>query len=252
MGKNLDKILESGGSVVGYKLLNNDMSAIDADEPRLKPGRWGKSSPKENGFSAFFSLYDVFNNYKSGDRLFEVSAKGTVLGYEKGGKFVASEMALSREIDLKRLSVAYAVDCAKRLIWADYPGKTAAGEPSRRAVEAAEAWLNTPSEENRLRAMAIGLGIQANMGSAYKSGMFDEAEYVLEIAQCAAFSAASEATIGFSKNRSLTMISAASEAAGLASRAGAISISASPFFGYNQFYEIEYKKNALKTLAAKY
>ena len=141
-----------GETVIGYKFVSEDLRSLLGDVSQWTPGVMltynGEVEPGSRGFHASSDLRSAFYN-KLGDRLFEVEARGVVYG--KGGLFAAKEMTLTREIDLKPLSVEYAIGCARHVLpnyENDYPDDAR----PREAIKAAENWLKEPTEENRISA----------------------------------------------------------------------------------------------------
>ena len=133
----------------GYKFVSADMRSYRRDWA-WKIGEWcthdGKVRIGDSGFHASPDLYSAYANYKRGDRLFEVEARGVVRrGFTSGAQFAAKEMRLTREIDLKRLSVDYATRCARHVLDLYEAWHTDDKRP-RWAIEAAEAYLKDPSE----------------------------------------------------------------------------------------------------------
>ena len=120
-----------------------------------KLGEWqkhrGKISICESGFHACQEPRDAFENYIYGDRFFIVEARGKI---KKGNnKFVASEMRLIKEVNLKMVSVEWAIYCA-RAVLNIYEKKYPNNDRPRKAIEAAEEWFKNSTEENRVAAKA--------------------------------------------------------------------------------------------------
>ena len=124
-----------------------------------KLGEWqkhrGKISICESGFHACQEPRDAFENYIYGDRFFIVEARGKI---KKGNnKFVASEMRLIKEVNLKMVSVEWAIYCA-RAVLNIYEKKYPNNDRPRKAIEAAEEWFKNSTEENRV-AVAVGAAV---------------------------------------------------------------------------------------------
>ena len=95
-------------TITGYKFIKFDMKSAYGNIT-WKLGEWQKHEgnivPCESGFHACQEPRDAFENYTYGDRFFIVEARGKI---KKGNnKFVASEMRLISEVDLKRASVEF-------------------------------------------------------------------------------------------------------------------------------------------------
>ena len=180
-------------TIKGYKFVSEGLSSCEnlrsceVDRPQWTPGVAltynGKVRPYDGGFHASSDLRSAFDN-NLGDRLFEVEARGVVYG--DGGLFAAKEMKLTREIDLKPLSVEYAIGCAKRVL-PNFEKKYPNDDRPRKAIEAAEKWLKEPTEENMLSAKYAGFVAFSAAWSA--AGSTWSAGYAADSAVAAADSA---------------------------------------------------------------
>ena len=156
-GKQKDSRTETAQepTIKGYKFVSGDLRSYEGDRSQWTPGVMltynGEVEPGSRGFHASYNLYSAFNN-NPGDRLFEVEARGVLYG--RGYMFAAKEMMLTREIDLKSLSVGYAIGCARHLL-PNFEKKYPNDALPRKAIEAAENWLKEPTEENRISARSI-------------------------------------------------------------------------------------------------
>ena len=161
-------------SIKGYKFVSKDLRSYSGDRPQWTPGVMltynGEVRPGYSGFHASSDLRSAFNN-RLGDRLFEVEARGVVYG--DGGMFAAKEMKLTREIDLKPLSVEYVIGCARHVL-PNYEQKYPDDDRPRKAIEAAERWLKEPTEENMLSAKYAGFvafsAARSAAGSTWSAG----------------------------------------------------------------------------------
>ena len=123
--------------ITGYKFVHADLRS-DSGECKWIIGEWrehkGELELCRSGFHASEDAMDAFN-YIYGDRFFIIEARGNIV---KGDdKFVASEMRLAREINLKKLSVWFSIRCARRCLkyWEKvYPDD----DRPLKAIEAAE------------------------------------------------------------------------------------------------------------------
>ena len=179
--------------VNGYKFLSQDMRSRYGDRPRWSLGvpltYDGKIRPCSSGFHASLDLYSAYRNSPIGDRLFEVEARGVVEGED--GLFAAREMMLVREIDSESLSIDYAINCAKHVLRhyeEIYPGD----DRPRKAIEAAENYLNSPSEKNRSAARSADWSAESAAESAARSADWSDWS-AWSVAKSAAKSAAESA-----------------------------------------------------------
>ena len=123
--------------IIGYKFLTSNMKSRHGNIT-WKLGEWQKHKGKiklcELGFHAYQEPRDAFINYIYGERFFIVEARGKVKTDQD--MFVASEMRLIREVNLKKVSVEWAVYCAKQALKI-YRKKYPNDDRPRKAVEAA-------------------------------------------------------------------------------------------------------------------
>ncbi len=169
-GKQKDSRTETAQepTIKGYKFVSEDLRSYSGDKPQWALGVMltynGEVKPGYGGFHASSDLRSAFNNIlPRGDRLFEVEARGVVYG--ERGLFAAKEMKLIREIDLKPLSVEYAIGCARHVL-PKYENKYPNDDRPRKAIEAAEKWLKEPTEENRISAAFATASAALSAGSA--------------------------------------------------------------------------------------
>ena len=190
------------GTVKGYKFVSTDMRSLDQNQT-WEVDKWymhdGKVSVGKGGFHASPDLYSAYENSSEGERLFEVEARGIVRKYDQ---FAAREMKLVREID-PRLSIDYAINCAKHVL--PMYEKISPGDlRPRKAIEAAEAYLGDPSEQNKSAAGSAGNAAwsagnaawypawsagHAAGSAAYAAWSAESAENAAESAENAAWSA---------------------------------------------------------------
>ena len=159
MIRRLSEILfRKQNTTTGYKFVSGDLRSFEGDRPQWTPGVAltydGEVIAGFRGFHASSDLYSVFNNHRVdnlclSDRLFEVEARDVV--YCGKRLFAANEMTLTREIDLKPLSVEYAIGCARHVL-PNFERKYPDDARPREAIKAAEKWLKEPTEENRISA----------------------------------------------------------------------------------------------------
>jgi len=144
-------------TIKGYKFLKEDMTSKNGTIEKWKLGAWKKHEGKlemcNAGFHACESPLKAFQSYVYGPRLFIVEARGKVL-HEKDDKFCSEEMRIVQEVEnLKEVSVKFAIWAAKKCL-KNFETKYPQDKRPRQAIEAAEAWLKEPSEENRIAASA--------------------------------------------------------------------------------------------------
>lgn len=135
-------------NVCGYRWLTKDLKS-EHGNVEWKPGEWKKQDGKlelcRNGFHASREPLDSLN-YDFGVRWFHCEARGEIL--EDNDKFIASEMRVTKEIvNAKNIVVAFAIACAKRSL-KYFEEKNPDDLRPRKAIEAAEAWLQNPTKQN--------------------------------------------------------------------------------------------------------
>ena len=142
----------------GFKFLKDDLtSSNDPEQAKWTLGKWRKhDGPLEMCRSGFHASEDPYNSlkYVYGPRWFKIEAKGKVL--KDDDKFVAEQMRIVKELPTKRIAVRFAIACARRTL-NRFEAKHPEDDRSRKAIEAAEAWLRKPTEENRSAASACGV-----------------------------------------------------------------------------------------------
>jgi hypothetical protein len=127
-------------TITGYKFIKEDMYSKYGN-CKWSIGKWKKHRGKlklcDKGLHASEKPLDAFE-YVYGDRFFVVEARGRII--KDDDKFVASEMRLVQEINLKKLSVWFAIRCAKRSLkhWEKYDKKD---KSPLEAIEIAEKCL---------------------------------------------------------------------------------------------------------------
>ena len=137
----------------GYKWLKQDMRSKNGNQ-KWEFDTWVKHEGElklcENGLHASDNALDSLE-YIYGDRWFIVEARGTILKDED--KFVASEMRLVKELDVKKILVPFACFAARRCL-KFFEEKYPNDSRPRNAIEAAEKYIKNPSEKNRAAADA--------------------------------------------------------------------------------------------------
>ncbi len=136
--------------VKGYKFVSQDLISR-YENLGWELNKWnvydGKVKVGNSGFHAYPDLYSAYSDqslFTLDDRLFEVEARGAVSGK---ALFAAGEMRPVREIDLRKLSIDFAANCAEHVI-PNYEKAFPEDDRPRKAIEAAENYLRDPSEEN--------------------------------------------------------------------------------------------------------
>ena len=141
-------------TIIGYKFVTSNIKSKEGNIT-WKLGEWQKHKGKielcESGFHACKEPRDAFRSYIYGDRFFIVEARGEIV--KADDKFVASEMRLVKEINLKMVSVKWAVYCARSVLNI-YEKKYPNDNRPRKAIESAEEWLKNSTEENKIAAKA--------------------------------------------------------------------------------------------------
>ena len=132
----------------GFKFLEQDLSSRnDSKHVKWKLDKWRKHSGRleicQAGFHASEDPYDSLK-YVYGPRWCMVEAKGKIL--KDSNKFVATEMRLVTELPTKRIAVRFAVACARHTL-DRFEVKFPNDKRPRNAIEAAEKWLNSPSQQ---------------------------------------------------------------------------------------------------------
>jgi len=132
--------------IKGYRFVTDNLKSEHGDV-QWEIGKWRKCEGElalcENGFHASESPLDSLN-YPFGTRWFKCEAQGKVL--KDGDKFCASKMRLVQEIP-ERVLRQFAIDCASYVlpIFEKYCPND---NRPRLAIEAAQAYLDNPSDEN--------------------------------------------------------------------------------------------------------
>ena len=134
-------------TVKGYKFLTETLRSSNGDSGEWKLGEWkkhlGELEMCKSGFhgspTPLTSLQYVY-----GPRWFRVEAKGRIL--HDSDKFTASEMRIVKELPTKRIAVRFAIACARRAL-GRFEEKSPEDDRPRKAIEAAEAYLQNPSPE---------------------------------------------------------------------------------------------------------
>jgi hypothetical protein len=134
-------------TIIGYKFIQSDMKSQSGD-CGWKIGEWKKHEGYlklcNSGFHACIRPLDSLG-YVYGDRWFIVEARGKI---RKGkDKFVASEMRLTKELDVKKILPWFAIACARRSL-KYYEKQYPDDKRPLDAIEAAEKYLKNPTKEN--------------------------------------------------------------------------------------------------------
>ena len=176
----------------GYKWLKQDMRSKNGNQ-KWEFDTWVKHEGElklcENGLHASDNALDSLE-YIYGDRWFIVEARGTILKDED--KFVASEMRLVKELDVKKILVPFACFAARRCL-KFFEEKYPNDSRPRNAIEAAENYVKNPSEKNRAPARAARAAAEAAAGAAAKAA-WTAARAATKAAVAAAWAAGDTAT----------------------------------------------------------
>ena len=135
-------------TIKGYKFIQSDMSSRNGGTKWII-GKWkrhdGGIEMCAKGFHACETAYQSLS-YVYGDKWFIVEARGNIL--KDTNKFVASEMRLIKEIDVKKVLVPFACIVAKRSL-ANFEKKYPNDKRPREAIDAALKYAKNPTEANR-------------------------------------------------------------------------------------------------------
>ena len=131
----------------GYKFLTADMKSKNGDSGVWKMGEWKKHEDElvmcESGFHYCKKSIEAFE-YVYGDALVVVEARGK--SETEGNKTVVAEMRVIKRVDTKKVSVQFAIACARRCL-PNYEKAYPKDDRPRKAIDAAEAWCLNPTEE---------------------------------------------------------------------------------------------------------
>ena len=141
-------------TITAYKFVKEDMKSKNGDQ-KWEVGKWykheGELSICSSGFHACESPLSSLE-YVYGDRWFVVEARGKII--RDGNKFVASEMRLVRELDVKKILVPFSYLCARRTL-ENFEKIFPKDDRPRKAIEAAEAYAKCPCEKHRSAALSV-------------------------------------------------------------------------------------------------
>jgi len=167
-------------TITGYKFITKDMKSKDGIQA-WKLGKWVKYDGKlelcKSGLHASETPLESLN-YAYGDRWFKIEARGKI--NKDGAKFVASEMRLVQEIDVKKVLIRFAIICARESL-PNYEKIYKDDLRPRQAIEATEAYLANPNKENESAARSAAWSARSAAWSA---------ESAVRSAESAAWSAA--------------------------------------------------------------
>ena len=145
---------QTAGIRTGFKFVQSDLRSKNGHEAPWVVGEWRKH---EGGLAmcgqGFHYCKDALDSlkYVYGDRWFMVEVRGEE--QTEGNKTVACEMRLVREIPMKAVAVRFALACAG-MVLDKFESKYPDDDRPRKAMEAAKAWLDNPTEANRSAASA--------------------------------------------------------------------------------------------------
>lgn len=133
-----------------YRFVTSEMKSKSGDVS-WAVGEWVKHMGPlvlcEQGLHACRDPLDSLS-YIYGDRWYMAELRGSVK--EESDKLCASEMRLVKEIPMSVIQ-RFAVDCAERYL-ANFEREHPKDKCPREAIEAARAFIENPTEENRRRA----------------------------------------------------------------------------------------------------
>ena len=155
-------------TITAYKFVNEDMKSKNGDQ-KWEVGKWyrheGGLSACSSGFHACESPLNSLE-YVYGDRWFVVEARGKII--RKGDKFVASEMRLVRELDVKKILVPFSYLCARRTL-GNFEKVFPKDDRPRKAIEAAEAYVKCPCEKHEVAAQSAYLSANSAKSVAWSA-----------------------------------------------------------------------------------
>ena len=153
----------------GYKFLTADMKSKNGDSGVWKMGEWKKHEDElvmcESGFHYCKKSIEAFE-YVYGDALVVVEARGK--SETEGNKTVVAEMRVIKRVDTKKVSVQFAIACARRCL-PNYEKAYPKDDRPRKAIDAAEAWCLNPTEETALAARSAASAALSAARSAAES-----------------------------------------------------------------------------------
>ena len=145
---------QTAGIRMGFKFVRSDLRSKNGRDAPWVVGEWRKHEGAlamcDQGFHYCKDALDSLE-YIYGDRWFIVEARGEE--QTDGNKTVACEMRLVREIPMKVVAVRFALACAG-MVLDKFESKYPDDDRPRKAMEAAKAWLDNPTEANRSAASA--------------------------------------------------------------------------------------------------
>ena len=175
--------------IKGYRFVNGNLKSKHG-KVKWELGKWNKLDNGEplqlcqNGFHASQRPIDSLN-YIFGTRWFECEARGEIL--KDIDKFCATEMRLVREIPTKVIR-QFAIDCAWRVLHI-FEEKYPDDKRPRKALEAAQVYLNNPTKVNKDKLDAAGDAAWA-AGDAARAATWAAARAATWAAGAAAWAAA--------------------------------------------------------------
>ena len=253
----------SGVAVKGYMFVTDNPESYCGIK-QVKEGKVGKlytikEEPKlwEIGFHASSDPLSAYRQNKAEGRLFEVEARGKIV--QDGNYFAAQKIRLIREIDTKKLFLAFAIDCANHCL-INYRSYSPRDNRPYKAIEAAEAYQKDQSENNKfLDKLAAESALSAASDLSDRSGFVSAQGAAKASAQSAAESAsyAARSAINFAAQSAAESASYAARSAGNAVYAAALYAGYDAgtdawFVGYAaQSAEMNRQKEVLETLIGK-
>ena len=167
-------------TITAYKFVGKDLTNRGH---KWKLGKWftqtGELELCRNGFHASKEPIDVLNYTDNGERLFIVEARGKTL--KDDDKFCSSEMRLTKEIPETVLRW-FAIACARRAL-KNWDKKYPNDKRPLEAIEAAENYLNDPTEDNLKKRSAAESAARSAARSAAESAAESAARSAAESAE---------------------------------------------------------------------
>ena len=177
---------------MGFKFVRSDLRSKNGRDAPWVVGEWRKHEGAlamcDQGFHYCKDALDSLE-YIYGDRWFIVEARGEE--QTDGNKTVACEMRLVREIPMKAVAVRFALACAG-MVLDKFESKYPDVDRPRKAIEAAKAWLDNPTEANRSAARSAASAARSAASAARSA---ESAAWSAESAASAAWSAAWSAAV---------------------------------------------------------
>ena len=179
--------------IIGYKWIT-DKNKSSSGNISWKKGIWQKHTGKlelcQSGFHASRSPLQSLE-YIYGDNWWVVEARGRIKE-QKDDKFTCSEMRIIKRLPVKKILVKFAIKCARRCL-KNFEIYNSKDKRPRKAIEAAERYIENPTEKNRKAAGSAARSAESAAESAESAARLVARLAASSVAWSAAWSARSEA-----------------------------------------------------------